>query len=420
MNFPVNPKEDPKMKAAFEMNLDISSMPVAAETDVERPKSATADAKNFFKMLVSPKFGRKTTSPQLPPKQNPTARESLSPPVGTTPRMQKTLLGSPRLHRAIFGTPKEKRKNKALEGAAAIGEAGTSAGQAPAFNSRFPLPMATQEEVATTTAFASFSTDTGNESLSSFNSSLSSEFSPRNNSPSLRLIHRPPPLISPHHLSSNSPTVANHSEEPITSSCPGTPKTPVLKPAMGVSMIGKQRRTPLASDSPSSIILPPPLGSPSLPNGGGGISSTLCTPTSMAAMGATMHFTYTLANKEPSHLIFPPTGGGELEYPPVFEPGTYSLSAEQDKKSESLSAVGMSRLSSLSSPSSVLPPVPAPRTKFLTSPPIVRPSNPGSVHQHSSADGSTPTTTTVNNTASTFYRQHRAEVLLDDSSSSNV
>jgi len=39
--------------------------------------------------------------------------------------------------------------------------------------------------------------------------------------------------------------------------------------------------------------------------------------------------------------------GGELEYPPVFEPGTYSLSEKH--------------------PPNVVPPVPAPRTKFTSS-----------------------------------------------------
>ena len=46
--------------------------------------------------------------------------------------------------------------------------------------------------------------------------------------------------------------------------------------------------------------------------------------------------------------------GGDLEYPPVFEPGSYSL-AEKQRSNHSTTPTAAST-----------PPIPAPRTKFLS------------------------------------------------------
>ncbi|XP_045033256.1 uncharacterized protein DKFZp434B061 isoform X6 [Daphnia magna] len=324
MNFPLSPKDDAKMRTAFEMNLDITTVP-----DPETPKmtGAAADAKQFFKMLVSPKFGRKTTpSPSIPAKSKMLEAPSFS--TTPSPRSQKTLLGSPRLHRAIFGNSREKRK-KLLE----TGESHLH-------------PFVPEEAVLTLD-----DRPEADESQSSFNSSLSSEFSPRFSPASVihhRSHQRPPPLISP----VQSPSVSSSCGIVVVSpyddgngSCPGTPKTPSLKPAMGVSMIGKQRRTPVGPDSPFG--LPPSPG----PLTGG----------SLRHSSSTTRFPYTLTPKEASPAPAPPLiqSTGELEYPPVFEPGTYSLSEKN---------VEMHVTSTRSSlASSTMPPVPAPRTKFLSS-----------------------------------------------------
>jgi hypothetical protein len=333
MNFPLSPKDDAKMRAAFEMNLDVTSS-ATPDLEIQKNTGAASDAKQFFKMLVSPKFGRKTTpSPTIPTKNK--VSEASSPPfniAATTPspRLQKTLLGSPRLHRAIFGNSREKRK-KLLE----TGE--------PHLH-----PFVAEESVMSLDERAE-----AEESQSSFNSSVSSDFSPRYSPASAihhRSLHRPPPLISPLQspsVSANSSVVVVSPYEDSSGSCPGTPKTPLLKPAMGVSMIGKQRRTPLGPDSPFG----PPL-SPAFSSGGAG---------SIRHHSSTTQFPYTLTPKESSPAPAPPLipSSGELEYPPVFEPGTYSLSEKN---------VEMHLTSTRSSlTSSSMPPVPAPRTKFLSS-----------------------------------------------------
>lgn len=368
MNFPLSPKDDAKMRAAFEMNLDVTC-PATPDPDIQKSTGAAADAKQFFKMLVSPKFGRKTTSssPTIPAKNK--VIEASSPPFTTattpSPRLQKTLLGSPRLHRAIFGNSRDKRK-KLLES----GEP--------------HLRPFVAEESAT-----NFDERTeADESQSSFNSSVSSEFSPRYSPASTihhRSLHRPPPLISPLQspsVSSNSGVLVMSPFEDSSGSCPGTPKTPLLKPAMGVSMIGKQRRTPLGPDSPFG----PPL-SPAFSTGGGG---------SLRHHSSTTQFPYTLTPKESSPAPAPPLipSSGELEYPPVFEPGTYSLSEKN---------VEMHLTSTRSSlTSSSMPPVPAPRTKFLSST-TSRLSHSPSMESTSSSREST----------SNVCQQHRVHVRLE-------
>lgn len=330
------------------MNLDLT-LPNSSTTETGlESKSTTAEAKSFFKMLVSPKFGRKTPSPLVLAKNKSTAAEPC--PSSVSPILQKTLLGSPRLHRAIFGTPKDKRKKLQEE------------------NER-PTPNS-----AEVLAASSIDGTGGNDSFSSFNSSsMSSDLSPSSCSPSLRSLHRPPLLISPSMLQhqQSSPSSGAYDD----GSCPGTPKTPLLKPAMGVSMIGKQRRTPQMTDSPFG-----PPQSPPLNPSGGLLRATSVTPTSA---GSTTHFTYTLTPKEATQTQHS-AGGGELEYPPIFEPGTYSLSS--------------------ATRSSALPPVPAPRTKFLTS------SSTGRLSHSPSID----TTNGSSNTTASKCQQHQAQVFLDD------
>lgn len=281
------------MQAAFEMNLDTSTSPEAESKTME------SESKNFFKIFASPKFARKTPSPLLSSSSSNNNSKKLESPTTsattlTTPKIpQKTLLGSPRLHRAIFGSSRDKRK-KLDSAQVAIAE------EANDFNS----------------------------SASSFNSNHSSDTSMHCSPPAQlptgrsQALQRPPPLISP-----ISPTFISDD----VSSCPGTPKTP-LKPAMGVAMIGKQRRTPPVNADCASFSPPPQ-------------SPSIRTPRSYAT-----HFTYTLTPKLPANQVSP----AELEYPPVFEPGSYSLSEKNVEMH-------------LSRSSAVVPPVPAPRTKFLTS-----------------------------------------------------
>ena len=339
MNFPLSPKDDAKMRAAFEMNLDVTSTSTEPETLEHHKSGAAAEAKQFFKMLVSPKFGRKTSSPSLPAKSK--AIELLSPPLTTPPpRLQKTLLGSPRLHRAIFGSSRDKRKKLSSD------------------SSESNLQNSMGNQVTDESNVAVEERPEGDDSLSSFNSSVSSELTSPRFSPASAIHHRslqrPPPLISP----LNSPSVSGNSgvlvvslynDDSMNGSCPGTPKTPLPKPAMGVSMIGKQRRTPLAPDSPFGPSLSPPMSA-------GG---------SLRQSSSTTHFQYTLTPKEGSPAPAPPLvsspiqSSADLEYPPVFEPGTYSLSERNVEMHMS------STRASLNS-SSTLPPVPAPRTKFLS------------------------------------------------------
>lgn len=356
MNFPLSPKDDAKMRTAFEMNLDITPPPTV-DPEIPKTSGAAADAKQFFKMLVSPKFGRKTTpSPSIPAKSKISEPPSFTTP---SPRSQKTLLGSPRLHRAIFGNSRDKRKKLLDTGDWHL------------------HPFVTEESVITLDERTE-----ADESQSSFNSSLSSEFSPRFSPASVihhRSLQRPPPLISPLQspsVSSSTGIIVASPYEDGNGSCPGTPKTPSMKPAMGVSMIGKQRRTPMGPDSPFGL---PPSPGPSV----GGSSLRLSS--------STTRFPYTLTPKEASPVLAPSLiqSTGELEYPPVFEPGTYSLSEKN---------VEMHVTSTRSSlTSSAMPPVPAPRTKFLSST--------ASRLSHSPSMDSTSSSTT-----STICQQHRVRL----------
>ena len=119
------------------------------------------------------------------------------------------------------------------------------------------------------------------------------------------------------------------------------------------TVIVKQRRTPnpLSTDPIFSPPLSPPFSS------SGSLQQTSSSSTSN-------HFSYTSTPKENSSLslaaALPPppllqSTGGELQYPPIFEPGSYSLSEKN---------VEMHITYSRSS-ATTLPPVPAPRTKFL-------------------------------------------------------
>ena len=308
------------MQAAFEMNLDTSPGSMASSSN-----DHVADvnkAQSFFKMLVSPKFGRKTPSPGTVQVKGKTGPDSTLSPPATAPRIHKTLLGSPRLHRAIFGRDKRKK----------LSESGGPQSPASVVEEAMSIDM-----------------DRCNESTFSFNSSVSSDFSTAGFSPSLRSPHRPPPLIAPQQSSPSSGSTGCPDD---TGSCPGTPKTPLLKPAMG-TVIVKQRRTPnpLSTDPIFSPPLSPPFSS------SGSLQQTSSSSTSN-------HFSYTSTPKENSSLslaaALPPppllqSTGGELQYPPIFEPGSYSLSEKN---------VEMHITYSRSS-ATTLPPVPAPRTKFL-------------------------------------------------------
>ncbi|KAG8235047.1 hypothetical protein J437_LFUL017344 [Ladona fulva] len=216
---PIQPKphkrEEPqRMRLAFEMNLDQSHPRVE---DVE----ATGSRTKF--RLFSPKFSRKVSDSD----RIPSSPTSPTVPIGS----QKTLLGSPRLHRAIFGPPKSP----------------ASSSEDSVFGDRFPNAR----------------------------------------------------------------------------------QSPLPLPTMGISMIGKQRRVP-----------PPPPPSP--PPGSPPPTCILppCSPidTQTASFGTPV---------EP----FPDYPG--LEYPPVFEPGTYSLSEASFQRANRRSSDGPNRASSFNSPSNI-------------------------------------------------------------------
>ena len=52
MNFPLSPKDDAKMRAAFEMNLDVTSS-ATPDLEIQKNTGAASDAKQFFKMFDS-------------------------------------------------------------------------------------------------------------------------------------------------------------------------------------------------------------------------------------------------------------------------------------------------------------------------------------------------------------------------------
>ncbi|XP_066981930.1 serine-rich adhesin for platelets isoform X1 [Macrobrachium rosenbergii] len=102
-----------------------------------------------------------------------------------------------------------------------------------------------------------------------------------------------------------------------------TTRTP-LKPAMGVAMIGKQRRTP-AMMSPREVFFTSPPASPTVP-----FSSNIPPPSSptlqaVAIPSSTSHsLSLSTQNKVGRNQKVLPHYPG-MEYPPVFEPGSYSL-----------------------------------------------------------------------------------------------
>ncbi|KAK3875471.1 hypothetical protein Pcinc_019657 [Petrolisthes cinctipes] len=117
-------------------------------------------------------------------------------------------------------------------------------------------------------------------------------------------------------------------------------RTP-LKPAMGVSMIGKQRRTPSVM-SPRDVFFSSPPASPTVP-----FSPTLPTspPIPSAGLSIASPSPLTLPSDTPPSVklrsqkqILPHYPG--MEYPPVFEPGSYSLCSSPADQPQSCSQVG--------------------------------------------------------------------------------
>ncbi|XP_042878042.1 uncharacterized protein LOC122257059 isoform X3 [Penaeus japonicus] len=117
-------------------------------------------------------------------------------------------------------------------------------------------------------------------------------------------------------------TIRTHSEENDALRTP-------LKPAMGVSMIGKQRRTP-GILSPRDVFFSSPPSSPTTPFSPS-IPPLMCASPSTSigtqAIPITAHQYSSLAKAKTGKLrqqkILPHYPG--MEYPPVFEPGSYSL-----------------------------------------------------------------------------------------------
>ncbi|XP_042237449.1 serine-rich adhesin for platelets-like isoform X2 [Homarus americanus] len=161
-------------------------------------------------------------------------------------------------------------------------------------------------------------------SIGSSTSSLLSSHQSRSSVPSPSFG----PPDSPGHNRTSKPipnlTIRAHNEDS------DTVRTP-LKPAMGVSMIGKQRRTPSVM-SPRDIFFSSPPSSPTTPNKPGVVSPVVSSTTSSISTTATYPiapYPHNIMGKTstPAKLrnqkILPHYPG--MEYPPVFEPGSYSL-----------------------------------------------------------------------------------------------
>lgn len=111
----------------------------------------------------------------------------------------------------------------------------------------------------------------------------------------------------------------------------------LLQPAMGVSMIGKQRRTPTATSSSPHFVFPSPVGPtspPPLSSGYGSLSASQHTlseaDASLTAVGgpspsptpAPLSKSATSPQLGWAFRVLPGYG---LQYPPTFTPDTYSL-----------------------------------------------------------------------------------------------
>lgn len=162
----------------FEMNLDVPSPPALTPTS-ETVKTPTSHS--IFKMFASPKFARKATptTPTTPVSPN---NNLLSPPTPT--KLQRALLGSPRLHRAIFGSAATSStalgRKKQEVAAAALNRSNSRA------DDKTPMVMT----------------------------------SPVRTVP----VHRPPPLVSPPSVAGSTPSAVFYGQEADSgSSCPGTP-----------------------------------------------------------------------------------------------------------------------------------------------------------------------------------------------------
>lgn len=132
-------------------------------------------------------------------------------------------------------------------------------------------------------------------------------------------------------------TIRTHNEE---SEAVRTP----LKPTMGVSMIGKQRRTP-SIISPREIFFSSPPSSPMTPYspdqsvllspGSSSTSGILTTATCVVTSCAhNLSGKISTPSKMHNQKILPHYPG--MEYPPVFEPGSYSLCGSPSDQPQSL------------------------------------------------------------------------------------
>ncbi|CAL4118337.1 unnamed protein product, partial [Meganyctiphanes norvegica] len=134
------------------------------------------------------------------------------------------------------------------------------------------------------------------------------------------------------------------------------PRTP-LKPTMGVAMIGKQRRTPSVL-SPREVFFASPPNSPTTPFSPSAMVQSLISPSSSRAPmlpGPNPIAMGTSTENKHKEKILPHYPG--MEYPPVFEAGSYSLSeptystlGSQDSSLSECSSIYSSGCSHRSSP----------------------------------------------------------------------
>ncbi|XP_076060502.1 connector enhancer of ksr isoform X2 [Oratosquilla oratoria] len=317
------------MKAAFELNLDPSFNrdpslnPDPSITQSTSTLDSPRNSKSGFRLFSSPRLGRRhhSSTSDMSDAEN---RLTKSPPNAVvSPSSVKTFLGSPKLHKTFFGSNKKKQEEKQLQ------------------QQQHLHHLQEQEQLQKQQLQQSTKRETP---------SSRPEVPPRTKflSPSERTLPASSSLSSLTSLSSTPQTkarqVPNLTIRAQNEDVPDVPRTP-LKPTMGVSMIGKQRRTP-GFVSPRDVFFSSPPSSPTVP-----LSPPLpplLPPASPAQPPLLPHTHVTtlppgkaVNGKPKGRLQVLPHYPG-MEYPPVFEPGTYSLAPNTESPQQTLTSQGYS------------------------------------------------------------------------------
>ncbi|XP_076060504.1 connector enhancer of ksr isoform X4 [Oratosquilla oratoria] len=318
------------MKAAFELNLDPSFNrdpslnPDPSITQSTSTLDSPRNSKSGFRLFSSPRLGRRhhSSTSDMSDAEN---RLTKSPPNAVvSPSSVKTFLGSPKLHKTFFGSNKKKQEEKQLQ------------------QQQHLHHLQEQEQLQKQQLQQSTKRETP---------SSRPEVPPRTKflSPSERTLPASSSLSSLTSLSSTPQTkarqVPNLTIRAQNEDVPDVPRTPLKQPTMGVSMIGKQRRTP-GFVSPRDVFFSSPPSSPTVP-----LSPPLpplLPPASPAQPPLLPHTHVTtlppgkaVNGKPKGRLQVLPHYPG-MEYPPVFEPGTYSLAPNTESPQQTLTSQGYS------------------------------------------------------------------------------